>query len=163
MLGRFPKIYIFSKWHFVSWWWWWLVIRGDFPFCGWRKWTGLFGSLGIRVKRLCRLGCELCITTTLHNCVHTVISSLTVVVLLLLRMLVHLSLIHFTWTSTLVGSLWCCFELIEVRRLLAYLRHLYFISTSVIRAHWESLLVWWLNICRARVDWLMMIWLSPLR
>ena len=109
-----------------------------------------------------RLSGELSIATTFHHGVHAIVATLCIVVMLFCRMLVHCSLVYFTRVSSLVCCLRCSFELIKVCRLLAYLGHLYFVPTSGIWADWKCLLVWGLDICRAWIDWLVVIWLSSL-
>ena len=120
------------------------------------------GIEALRTLTCRRLSCELSIATTFYHGIHTIVSTLSIVVMLFCRMLVHCSLVDFTRASSLVGCLRCSFKLSEVCRLLAYLGHLYFVPTSGIWADWQCLLVRGLYICRAWVYRLVVIWLSPL-
>ena len=120
------------------------------------------GIEALRTLTCRRLSGELCIATTFHHGVHAIVATLRIVVMLFCSMLVHCSLVDFTGVSSLVCCLRCSFELIKVCRLLAYLGHLYFVPTSGIWADWKCLLVWGLDICRAWIDWLVVIWLSSL-
>ena len=121
------------------------------------------GIKALRTLTCSRLSCKLSITTTLYHGIHAIVPTLCIVVMLLWRMLVHCSLVDFTRASSLVGCLRCCFELSKVCRLLTYLGHLYFVPTSGVWADWQCLLVWGLDICRAWIDRLVVIWLSSLR
>ena len=90
-----------------------------------------------------RLGRELhiAIAVTFDNSVACIVPSLTIVILWLRHVLAACSLIDLLRPASLISCLWCCFELIEVGRLLADLGHFDFVSAPIVRAHGQGLLV----------------------